>query len=512
MLLNVINSLIGLVLALLASAPPGPGDDDLLHLIVLHTNDLHGQVLPTTEAGPNGVRGSVGGLPRVAAYIESMRWEAAEQGAELLVVDSGDWFQGTPEGSYEDGRLFVLALAAIGYDALCIGNHEFDRGVATLTQHLTAARLPAVLANARGDLGEPVPGCSPYKLVERAGLRIAIVGLVAVETPEITDASARAFVFEFPGRTLARLKREWAAKEVDWILPITHLGLEADRELARAHPDLDLIVGGHSHTSLSEGETVGNTLITQAGSRGRFVGRVDLWFDRTTKRVVSKQARLVRLDALPADEDRVPEVESICERLVAVNAERMAEPIGRLARDLERATERLRSSAAGNCVTDIMRAAAGADVALQNRGGLRTTLPAGVVTRRGVFELLPFGNQLTVLAMSGGELEACLRRAVENTAHRGLELSGAELVVHAGGDGFVLHEVLVAGEPLDRERVYRVATNSFLASGGDGYVELAGVRDRQVAKELVREVVERHFLERDVVTPLLENRYRVTTP
>jgi 2',3'-cyclic-nucleotide 2'-phosphodiesterase (5'-nucleotidase family) len=219
-----------------------------------------------------------------------VRAEARADGRALLVVDAGDWFQGTPEGRLERGLGFLRGLAAIGHDALCVGNHEFDHGVDVLEQHLAAQPLPALLANAREPSGAPLAGTQEYALVERGGLRIALVGLLSVQTPEMSHPSTRALEWLEPAERLRDLRAELAG-DVDWFLPLTHIGIGGDKELARAHPDLPLIVGGHSHTLLAKGVREGRTLIVQAGSKGRGVGRVDLWFDAATKRVLRSAPR-----------------------------------------------------------------------------------------------------------------------------------------------------------------------------------------------------------------------------
>ena len=312
------------------------------------------------------------------------------------MLDGGDWSQGTPEGALEDGRAFARALELLDYDALCIGNHEFDHGVERLARLLAEVALPAVLANFESKEGTLDPPA--YRVFERVGLAIAVVGLVSEDTPHITHPSARGCTFEEPGRALTRLRKELEG-DVDWILPLTHLGVDGDRALARAHPDLDLIVGGHSHTVLAEGMREGSTLIVQAGSKGSAVGRVDVWFDGGGE-VLEMKAQLVDLYHDPEVRDANAVLDARINGMLERTANEMSEEVGRLEGALRRAERPLVSSTAGNFITDAVRAHTGADFALHNRGGIRTNLYAGVVTRRDVFDFAPFSNHLVVLTLS----------------------------------------------------------------------------------------------------------------
>lgn len=496
----------------LAGAPDstteGRGTPDRIHLVVLHTNDVHGQVLPRPATWLRDVDPlpDSGGLSRVAAAINRVRAEARPEGFELLVVDAGDWFQGTPEGRVEEGRPLVAALAEIGYDAMAVGNHEFDHGVDVLLGHLEAVEPPALLANVRTKAGELLPGTRSHIVVERGGLRIALVGMCSVFTPQMTHPSAKDLTWFEPAGVLAELRAE-LGDSVDLVLPLTHVGVGGDEDLVAEHPDLPLVVGGHSHSLLRKGIVRGETLIVQAGSKASVVGRVDLWIDRDTKRVVEKTATLIELYEDPPREFRNRAVDRACKDLVARSAARMDVVVGELAAPLPRGRDRYATSPSGNLVTDAMRAHTGADVAIQNRGGLRADLPAGPVTRRHLFQVLPFDNHVVTVTLTGAELEAILRRSVEGESSRGLEFSGAVVEFDRSAGTPRLARILVGGAPLDPAASYRLTTNNFTARGGDGYEALKDAAVREVDPTLLRDLVERVFAD-GPVTPPAGNRYR----
>jgi 5'-nucleotidase len=510
-----------------------------LHLAVLHTNDLHGQVLERKavwidrEEPPE-----IGGLPRVAAEIARQKRELESQGAGVLVLDAGDWFQGTPEGQLGRGAEFVRALAEVGYDVLVVGNHDFDHGVGHLRGLLAPGALPAVLANvferapglgddADARPGDPgakraLPAVPPWRIFERAGLRIAVVGLLTPTTPVISHPETRELDFRPPAQTLA-LALEELDGEVDLVIPLTHCGLEEDRALALAFPALPLVVGGHSHTYLKEGERVGGTLIVQAGSKASALGRAELWIDPRTRSVVESRARLIDLTTDASGEARGRALEAACAHMVEASAAAMTEVVGELSADARRGSG-LTSGSAGNWMCDVMRAAGAADVALHNRGGIRRDILKGPVTRRDLFEIMPFENTLVVLELSGAELADVIEKSIEGSGRSGLEVSGARVFVRPaqasppvdhtpnkdaqGRTSAPLGELVrieIGGRALDPERVYRVATNSFLAGGGDGYF----ARDGKLSDSglLIREVLEQGFEGRRIQRPPDENRF-----
>ena len=483
------------------------------HLIILHTNDIHGQILPlpATWIRDQNPPPLVGGVERIARYIDLVRKQAALDGDDVLVVDAGDWFQGTPEGALEKGLPLVRILSKVGYDVLCVGNHEFDHGVGQLLEHLQAVSMPALLANVREPNGQTLGGTLPYKIVERAGSRIALVGLLTTQTPSITHPSASTLTWNSEAETLTRLRGE-LRKDCDWVLPITHMGVEADEALAQAVPDLPLIIGGHSHTLLPHGRHQGDTLIVQAGSKGRGVGRIDVTLDGATGKPMAMQAQVVNLFEDTVAGGEAPEVAALCAEVQKETEASMAVVVGSIARDMPRSKALWQTSPLGNWVTDVMLAKAGGDIAIQNRGGLRADWKAGPITRRDVFSILPFDNSLVTLTMPGAELEAFLRRCVESDSPRMLEFSGAEITVQADGDGWKMVEVLIEGQPLDPARSYHFVTNNYLAGGGDGLDELALIPERVDDGRLQRDLMEEELLEKGQVEAWQGNRYHVRRP
>ncbi len=505
------------VLSLFAAACTTPvrAGDERLHVVLLHTNDLHGQVLPRKATWlKKDPAPLVGGIVRVAAYVDRVKSAARKAGEIVFVVDAGDWYQGTPEGLLDGGAGYLRALSYVGYDAMCVGNHEFDHGIPNLVAMLKETRVPAVAANlhVKGK-DEHVDWVAPWRVVERGGVTIGFVGLVTTITPEITHPDSKTIDFADPATAYARAAQHLKGK-VDLVVPLTHLGVETDRALAQAHPDIPLVVGGHSHTFLKEGLREGSTLIVQTGSKASAIGRVDLWLDKTTKKVLESSAKLVDLDEEPPAAFATEPISIIAQNLVARTELRMKEQIGEMLATAERAKDPLASSAMGNFLTDILKEHTRADVALMNRGGIRADLHKGTITRRDVFEVMPFDNSVVVLKMTGAELTSMVRNAVEGKSHSGIEVSGIHLHVKVeAGDKRTLVGVHIGNEPIDPAKTYRVAMNSFMADGGDAYIEKAPPGDKRTDDmTLLREVLENVFVNKKSVSAATDNRYVVTKP
>jgi 2',3'-cyclic-nucleotide 2'-phosphodiesterase (5'-nucleotidase family) len=223
---------------------------------------------------------------------------------------------------------------------------------------------------------------------------------------------------------------------------------------------------------------------------------------------VDKRARVIDLLEEPTRETRIAEVEVACKALVEGRRADMEEVVGELSRAVTRARTGFSSSTAGNWITDCMRARTGAAIAFHNRGGIRSDIPAGSVTRRELFEMCPFGNHLVTLGMDGRALLQLAQRAVNGRSASELELSGLTLEVRMNRGRAQLVAVRVGGEPLDLGAHYRLTTNSFLAGGAGGFESLARLEQREVDLVLLRDALE-SCLGVKAFTPPGDDRYRI---
>lgn len=431
-----------------------------VRLVILHTNDLHGRAYPQKALWLDKVNPpDVGGLAALLATIRRERAKAWNDGAAVVLADAGDWFQGTPEGDLPRGRLVVEWMNLAGYDFATIGNHEFDKGFQTVADLADVAHFPFLGANIRWQNGRRPDWCRGSRTFRVGGNRVMFVGLITSAMDKLVMPEAiKGMRFDDEIATLKKYLKD----DGRIVVPVTHCGVDRDLEIAAA-TKVAAIIGGHSHTGLSNGKLAPDgTLICQCFAGGTVLGRTELVLE--DGKVVQKTASHVPVR--PADGEDA-EAKALIARYAREIDATMNVEIGEAPEALTRGGQG--SSALGNWVTDVMRTKSGAHVALTNRTGIRADLPAGKVRIREMYEISPFSNTLVTMDLSGAELDAILEFSSGDNATF-LEASGLEAVVdRKAAEGSRVSISVVAGEPWDATRTYKVVTNSFLAAGGDGH-------------------------------------------
>ena len=466
-------------------------------ITILHTNDMHGRILPEDD------RDSSIGLPELSAAVQALRQEQPN----LLLVDAGDTLHGMPDINISRGENMVDLLNLIGYDFMTPGNHDFNYGSARLQELSRELRFPMLSANVAdrrtGKLLFP-----EWKTVVIDGVRIAVFGLTTPETAYKTSPQNVTNVqFLDPVKTAQRLVKKLRAKH-DVIVAITHIGVDRSSvltsdQLAAAVPDIDVIIDGHSHTELPQGQMVGHTLIAQTGCYDHQLGRVDLVV--RDHAVVSRTAQLYTPSALQAIAP-VPDARVAQEigRLKAGNQERFGEVVAHSGVFLpaDRGIVRLQESALGDLCADVMRQETGADVGLVNGGSLRADLPAGDVTKGDMMAIFPFGNTMKKIELSGAQLRQVLEYSVGMypSAFGGfMQVSGIRFAYDPLREaGSRITAIEVNGRPLEADRVYTAALNDYLCIGGDGYTMLEGckiVGEYGTCEELLTNYLNQHGLQ-----------------
>ena len=481
---------VSLLLALLAAWPLAAQTE----VTILHTNDLHGQVLPRT--------GSHAGLVSLGRAIRRERDAAARAGRAVLLLDAGDFYKGTPEGDLTDGAVVVAWMNHLGYDALAIGNHEFDHGLDTVAGLAEQAAFPILGANVvdeatgerpawlgRGQAAGPLRGAAVVRELA-PGVRVAVVGVTTRLVKEFTVEGVTDGV-RFDDEAAALERTLDALPEVALVVVVSHAGLETDRVLAeRFAGRVHVFVSGHDHKELPEGELVHGALLAETGSKAAWLGRVDVT-------IPADGAPRASAQLVSTGDD----LEALLEPYVAKVGEIADEPVGELVADLGTGPEGYVSSALGNLETDLMRAAAGADVAFQNKSGIRKDLLQGPISYRNIYEVAPFGNTVVKLNLKGSDLRALLEGMLD-APFRLLEMSGCRIEVDPSRPvGKRLVKATVGGQPIDPDRVYVVATNNFLAPGGDGHDALGRGTDHLDTGITVRDLLRKHLSERSPFDP-----------
>lgn len=454
-------------------------------LTILHMNDFHSHHEAanvralTCDAG----EGCFGGSARLATAIAVQRRAAEADGRAVLLLDAGDQFQGSLFYTAHHGMAELAVMHALGTDAMAVGNHEFDNGPATLARFAAAAHFPVLSANIDASADPHLAGkLRPYAVLDRDGLRIAVVGYTTEDTR--TSSSPGPTIRFLPAEAaLAAAAAQARGEGAQLVIGLSHLGVLRDRALAV--PGVSVVVGGHSHTLLSNTEPgalgphpvvlPSGTLVVQAGAYGRYLGRLDLDIAADGRVVAwAGDCRHVGLN-LPED----PAVAAIVAHYAAPLDALRRQVVAVLPAELDVAGCRVGECAFGNLVAEAMLAASGgADAAIMNAGGLRTGLRTGPVTYADVLGALPFGNLLASLRLSGADLRAAIEHGLGQLGRGGFpQVAGLRLTWSPAAPlGARLSELLIrqagAWSPVDPARTYSVVTNSFLRSGGDGYTVL----------------------------------------
>ncbi len=466
-------------------------------MTILHLNDFHGHLLP--KPGRDG-KPATGGMARIAKMVSD---ERAKNPEGTLLLSAGDMFQGTPISNLFGGRPVIEVMNRMGFDAMTVGNHEFDWGMETFNEMRLAANFPFLSANIVDEKGGLLPGVKPYIILRKKGLKIAVIG---VTTPETHYASKPGNLKGYrvipPEKVLPDLIEKVRREGAGPVIVLSHMGLDEDRAMASAVPGIDLIVGGHSHTEVKKPVVVGATIIIQAGYYGQQLGVITVSVDAASGKIVRYPERRIlrKVRAGPKD----PYDEAVA-AVIKKYDDRIREEFGRVVGETRvDLAKRPYESNLGNLVCDAMRRATGADVAIQNNGGIRATIPRGKITLEQVYTLLPFDNNLMTMELTGAQIAGILEQNARTDGM--LQVSGLEVVYNlAAPEGGRVQALSIGGRPVAYTRVYRVTTNDFLAAGGDRFGIFREGRNTVIG-DTVRDAFLAYLREQSPVSPRIEGR------
>lgn len=479
------------LLALLAAgcAPPppaaGPAPESVKRVRIVHTNDFHGRLLPQTSGG----RGQ-GGSAVLAAHFDSA---AARFDGPTIILSAGDDMQGTAISNLSWGRATIAAHNASGYDAAAVGNHEFDWGQDTLRARIAESRFPWLAANlfVAGTRTQP-SWVRPWVMIERGGVRTAVIGIALETTPEIVLAGRTAGLeFGDEAPAIDQAAREARAAGADFVVVTAHVG--ATCEQAGTAPDeasancqgeileiadvlaepVDLIVGGHTHQRVLTRED--SIPLVEAASYSTAYSLTDL--ERRGGRTTA-----TRSEVRPTWADEVTPDTAVA-RVVEEWNRRVGPILDRVVATSAQPLERGRTEGAlGNLIADALRVQTGAQASLINNGSVRRDLPAGPLSWGVLFELQPFANALVTTVVTGAQLREALENAVRGeqpSAH----ISGMTVRWDPSApEGSRIREIrLSSGQVVDDDDTVTLGLSEFVATGGDRYTSLAQGRTTRTA-------------------------------
>ncbi len=483
-------------------------------------------------------RGDRGGLALLGGYVRNIRAARMQDGGGVLLVDSGDMFQGTLESNLNEGAAVVSAYNALGYAAAALGNHEFDYGPVgpdetvqkpgedprgALKARAAGARFPFLAANTVDDsTGQPVAWTNvrPSTVIDVRGIKVGLVGVTTPDTPALTiGANVVGLTFAPLVPVITREATALRARGATVVIVLAHAGGRCTKlddpetlsscdqmaeivQVARQLPAglVDVIGAGHTHQAMAH--EVSGIAIVEAYSTGRSFSRVDLSVSRSTRTVTGKRIfpphdLCGREDAathtcdpaaprgaalVPARyENRLVRPDATVAAVLAPAVRRAVavknQPIGVVLETPFTRGDQQRETAIGDLIADgTLASVAGADVAFSNGGSLRTDLPAGPLTYGSFYELYPFDNRIVTLTLTGDQLTRIIAYTLERKVGPFELVPIAGFKVDARCDGKVLRVTLTrsSGVPIRAEERLTVATSDFIAGGGDGIVAPAG--------------------------------------
>lgn len=512
-----------------ASGPASAWEKDKTYdITILHTNDHHGHFWHNN----NGEYG----LAAQKSLVDNIRQEVDKKGGSVLLLSGGDINTGVPESDLQDAEPDFRGMSLIGYDAMAIGNHEFDNPLSVLRQQEKWATFPLLSANIyQKSSNERL--FKPYALFDRQGIKIAVIGLTTDDTAKIgnpeffTDIEFRVPAAE-ARQVVEQLRKE---DKPDVIIAATHMGhydngehgsnAPGDVEMARSLPAgyLDMIVGGHSQDPVCmAGENKkqadyvpgapctpdrqNGTWIVQAHEWGKYVGRADFQFRNGELKLVNYQLIPVNLkkkvEKADGSSERVfyteeiarnPEMTALLTPFQEKGQAQLDVKVGSVQGKLEGDRNRVRfvQTNLARVLLAAQMERAGADFAVMSGGGVRDSIESGDITYKDVLKVQPFANTLVYVDMKGSEVADYLAAVANMKVDSGAYAQFANVSLIADGKG--VSEVRIKGEPLQAERTYRMATLNFNAVGGDGYPKIdslpsyinTGFIDAEVLKEYI---------------------------
>jgi 5'-nucleotidase / UDP-sugar diphosphatase len=475
------------------SFPIFGNESNQVRLTVLHWNDLHAANTPK-QSIKDGDTLYFGGYANLAGYINHYR-NTLEHTIEL---NAGDDFQGTPISMITEGQSQIDINEIIQPDAMTIGNHEFDYTWQSLQKKFSEATFPALL----GNVIVKESGISLFPadiIVDVDGIKVGIIGVITEDLLGVTTRKATEGLIVLPKADVIKVSLEKLIPITDIQIILSHSGFEEDSLMAvEVGPEVDLIVGGHSHTRLREPKWVNGVPIVQAGSKGKWLGLVDMVIDTSLNRVVSLEGRIedILVGKYPADkkiEEYVTKSESIVKKEMDV-------VLAELETDWKRSYSS--ESNVGNWITDALRLTMDTDIAVVNSGGIRANIEAGPLTKGEILEVCPFGNQIVIFKLSGTEIEEFVK--YRGSKHREtLQISGIKFHTIDGN----IVELTIDDKPVNKDNLYSVATLNYVS---DHFERFFGVtpaeRSINTTSMLDRDILFRFARDQKTINSVIENR------
>ncbi|MGZ3775815.1 MAG: 5'-nucleotidase C-terminal domain-containing protein [Pseudobdellovibrionaceae bacterium] len=437
------------------------------HLTFYHINDSHGAFYKRPQTND-------GGFAILSTIVKQAKKEADQTKSLFFLTSGGDVNTGTPESDLLLAEPDFRSMHLIGFDAMVVGNHEFDHPWKTLFTQQSWAQFPFLGANVKTLFKENLP-LVPYIIKEDHGLKVAFLGLTTEHIPFLTlPHNIQGLTFE-PAISTAKKWIPFLKQHADIVVVLSHLGwcsmgdctAPNDYLLAQQVSGIDLILGGHSHTPFSQAELVNGTYIFQAFEKTLKVGVLNMEFKDGKLSLINSE-----LKSINGVED--PEILAVLDPLIQSVSNKLKVVIGETSvyLDGERSNIRYKETTLGNLITKTLRELTDSDIALYNSGGIRASIPVGPITVGDIFKVLPFGNSVCTVELNGSELLQYMGSVITLKPGEGgfPQISGVTLKI---GTENKISELKVNGQLLEPTKIYKLALNDFMAQGQDSYPKVS---------------------------------------
>ncbi|HEX9911859.1 MAG TPA: bifunctional UDP-sugar hydrolase/5'-nucleotidase [candidate division Zixibacteria bacterium] len=462
-------------------------------LTLLYWNDFHAAIksYPSSEEDSALISGS----DYFAGYLDSLK----TLDPNSIIVCAGDEFTGDPLSTLTSGRAQIEILNYLKPDIFELGNHEFDYGIENLKKDIEVAQFPVVCANLVYKKNNEL-FVQPYIILNRGKLRIAFIGLITEGLEKMLKQNEELEVLNAESTLTFYMKG--LEEKSDFQILVSHMGDQKDKSIARNIEGLELIIGGHSHTTIFKPFKINNTLICQAGSRGRYLGKLELFLNSKGE-IVSYHNNLIetRINGVKPDslvQNRIEELE----RNTGIDLD---EKIGDLLTPWVRKDDE--ESNIGNFLADAMRSYARADVAFTNSGGIRKNLRVGPITVRDIWEIAPFSDRLVVLKITGEELLNIL----EKNCRKGIDLLQVSGVRYSytleRPFGERVIEIKVNNRDIIPNKSYKVVINDYILGQSKDFLGIPKQNlEYEFLPDLDREVFIREVKRKGQINSKIEGR------
>ncbi len=479
-------------------------------IIIMHTNDVHGRVNDDSWSGTMGM-----------ATVKNIVDEIDARYNNTFLVSAGDILHGTTFATLEEGESVLNVMNFMEYDMLVPGNHDFDYGQDRLLELEALADFPIISANIQYD-ADDTDLFEPYIIQDFEGVKVGFFGLTSPETVYKTHPDNVIGLNFLDPIAQAELMVAELEDLVDVIILVAHVGLDDDtlvttEDIVLAVDGIDVVIDGHSHSTLEHGYMVNDTLIVSTGEYMKNLGVLSIIVQDGN--IIGRNSTLISAAdaeelAFGADED----VQTYIDGIVAEQEVILNVVVGQtsVVLDGERDDVRTGETNLGNLITDSMLDVTGADIAVTNGGGIRASIPVGDITVGDIITVLPFGNIIVTKDMTGQDIVDILAYGVSSypdASGKMPHVAGVTFDINTSVAGNpVVQNILVDGVPIVLDAIYTVATNDFLAAGGDGYVMFEDVPTAGEFMGLHEALTTKFTVGTDVVMPVMGRIVVVTSP